>query len=245
MKLFFSLVLWINLLLVSSCAQQIQDQADADALAAKQKKVSELNTEMGINYLEEKNFVLAKEKLLIALQKDPSSVPANSGMAYYYELTGNIKNAEEYYQKALRLADIKGGVQNNYAVFLCRQKRYKEADKYFQLAINDPKYINTAKAYENAALCAELIPDMAKAIVSFDKALENDPNLTVSMFHLAKIYTSQGEYQKAYNYIKTELLLERRPSQEVLSLALELAKKTGDGQGVILYKSKLDKKMSK
>jgi type IV pilus assembly protein PilF len=246
MKFFkFAFLIVISLSLLIACAQQIQDRADEQLAEKKQKQASDLNAKMGLNYLEAGDFVLAKEKLLIALEKNPSSFYANSAMAYYDERTGNIKSAEAYYLKALRLAEVKGAAENNYGTFLCRQKRYADAERYFQLAIKDPNYINTAKAYENAALCAELIPDTAKAILNFEKALQNDPNLTISMLHLAKIYSAQNENQKAYEYLQTYLLLEKHPSRTIVSLALELAQKVDDQEKVSLYQSQLNRMSQK
>jgi type IV pilus assembly protein PilF len=224
-----------------ACTRQIQERADEQSLKVKQKQASDLNTKIGLNYLEEGDFVLAKEKLLSALQKNPNSFFTNSAMAYYYEKTGHIKTAEEYYIKARHLAEVKGSADNNYGTFLCRQKRYAEADQYFQKAVNDPLYINTAKAYENAGICAQLIPNNSKAFSYFEKALENDPNLTLSTLALAKIYHAQHEDKKAYVYLQTYLLLEKHPSEQVLSLTIELAEKTGDHQGVTLYQTKLNK----
>jgi type IV pilus assembly protein PilF len=237
----FKFLLISLILLLSACSQQIQDQVDEQVLIAKQQKASDLNAQLGLNYLNQNNFVLAKEKILLALQQNPNSFLANSAIAYYYEMTGNTQTAEKSYLKALSLADIKGAAQNNYAIFLCRQKRYKEAEKYFNLAISDPKYLNTAQTYENAGLCAELMPNMVKAQNFFEKALQNDPNLMKSTLALSKIYKEEGHYKKAYAYLQTYLLLDKKPSQEVLSLALELAQQVPDPQGIILYKNQLSK----
>jgi len=120
-----------------------------------QEKAANYNAQLGLAYLQQGDIKLAKTKLLLALQQSPSSTPLIlDSMAYFLEVTGENKLAEAYYLKAIKYFPKNGAAQNNYGVFLCRHKRYKESLHHFSLAVKDNKYLNTAQAYENARLCA-------------------------------------------------------------------------------------------
>ena len=117
---------------------------------------------MGLGYLKQGDRPRAKKKLLTALEQEPTSPDVNSAIAYYFEQTKELKQAEKYYLKALSLAGNSGAQLNNYGTFLCRQGDYKKAENYFLKAVKDVQYVNTAGAYENAGLCALSDPMMIK-----------------------------------------------------------------------------------
>jgi type IV pilus assembly protein PilF len=133
------------------------------------------NVQLSYGYLQQGDYSRAKKKCLLALQQAPHWPPALNAMAYLYERTGDVERAEEYYKRALRGSSDQATTQNNYGAFLCRQARYETGVKYIIKAARDETYINAAKAYENAGLCAMQIPDKEKAIAYFKRALLLDP----------------------------------------------------------------------
>jgi type IV pilus assembly protein PilF len=135
------------------------------------------NVKLGLAYLQEGNTPHAKEKLLMALEEAPHWSVAKDAMAYFLEVTGDKNEAEKYYKEAISLSPDDGAVLNNYGTFLCRSHRIDEAEKMFLKAATLPNYLNTAKAYENAGLCALTIPDKNKAKYYFEKASKQDPQL--------------------------------------------------------------------
>jgi type IV pilus assembly protein PilF len=142
-KLFLFLVFTLVLFFTCSCATKISEQ---------NHNAAEINSRLGLYYLSKGNMDSAKEKLLTALKDDPKSVTANDSMAYFLEITNDPKNAEKYYLNAIKIAENKGAACNNYGTFLYRQHRFSEALQYFTLAINDPTYVSSEKAKENARL---------------------------------------------------------------------------------------------
>ncbi|HEV2613925.1 MAG TPA: tetratricopeptide repeat protein [Gammaproteobacteria bacterium] len=119
------------------------------------------------------NKVRAKEKLLRALHETPQDPITLDAMAYFWEETGNTALASQYYEHAYGLAPNDGAVLNNYGIFLCKQHQEKKAEALFLKAAHLQNYINTAKAYENAGVCALTVNDKAKAKDYFTKALAN------------------------------------------------------------------------
>lgn len=172
-----------------SCAashQPINTEQDA------QTKVAEINIELGLKYLQMKNFQRAKQKLLSALEENPKLPEANYAMAYFYEATGDNQQADQYYLHAISLAPNRGDVQNNYGTFLCRTGKYRLAIKHFELATRDRDYLDTASAYENAGWCALKIPDKKLAENYFKISVMHDPSRTAALQEWQKLTNQKG-----------------------------------------------------
>lgn len=160
---------------------------DENATSKYNPKAAAYNVQLGLAYLKQGNRQRAKQKLLKALEEAPDSLETNDAMAYFYENTQDNKKAEMYYQRAIEWHPEAGAALNNYGAFLCREKRYDEADIYFLKAIADPEYLNTARAYENAGLCALAANQSDKAQNYFKRALAEDPSLKQSAYELEKL----------------------------------------------------------
>jgi type IV pilus assembly protein PilF len=189
-------------------------------------------------YLKQGDRLRAKRKLLSALDLSPNSADVNAAIAYYFEKTGEIKQARIFYKKALSLAPNSGSQLNNYGSFLCRLGSYKEAEGYFIRAVSDVRYINTAGAYENAGLCAAAIPDYDKALGFFAKALKQDPKRKQSLYELARIELKQNRAAKALAYIEQyPKLTMHEPA--LLVLAIDASRKSGNLKAEQAYKIRL------
>ncbi len=138
-----------------------------------QVRASQDNVVLGLAYLKKGNKIRAKEKLLLAYQELPQDPLVLDAMAYFWDTTQNALLAHKYYKKAYDVAPHNGAVLNNYAVFLCKQHEYQNAERLFLKAAQLPNYINTAKAYENAGVCALKAGEPANAHEYFTKALVN------------------------------------------------------------------------
>lgn len=182
---------------------------------------SNANLELGMSLLEKGNVDLAKSRLLSALKEDPNSSASWYAMAYFYEATGNEQLANQYYQKSIQVDPQNPMAHNNYGTYLCRHGKFEEAIKQFMTAVNQPDYIDTAQAYENAGLCSLLIPNDQWAMNYFQRALENKPSLPTSNLELAKLYYRQGNKRMAQYYL-AEFNKLSKPTTESTKLADEL-----------------------
>jgi len=208
----------LSLGLFSACSS-VHHSTEQDAQLT---KTSLINTQLGMAYLQNNNMQRAKQKFLLALDQAPHSPEAWYSMGYFQEVTGNSVLANEDYLKAIQLAPISGDVHNNYGTFLCRRGQYRNGIQHFLLAINDPRYLQSASAYENAGLCALKIPDTHDAANFFDHALKQDPNMPVSLFELAKLNYQFGKYKDAKSQLNQFLLISRAtPQSEFFKNQLE------------------------
>ena len=97
----------------------------------KAERAADINARLGVGYMRQGKYEIAKEKLEKALRQDPDNGDIYHYMAELYRRVDEPELAEEYFQKAISYNENDSALMNNYAVFLCGQKKYKEADKYF------------------------------------------------------------------------------------------------------------------
>lgn len=166
------------------------------------KKAALLNVELGKHYLAQGYTERAKKKFLHALDLMPNLAESHGGMGHFWEVVGEDKEAEKHYKKSINLGKGKGGFYNQYAVFLCDKNRYKEANKYFLLAINDKTYTKTAEVYNNAGICALKYNDKQQAEQYFTKALNHDPKMTNVFLDLANINIERNNFNIAKQFLE-------------------------------------------
>ncbi|MCD6056195.1 MAG: pilF [Gammaproteobacteria bacterium] len=207
------------------------------------KRAASINTQLGLAYLKKGDVSRAKGKLLLAIEQNPSDPLAQGAMGYFYEQTGNKTLAKQYYLKSISLAPHRGGPKNNYGTFLCRQGEYKESLPYFTEAVADQDYLQTAEAYENAGLCALMIPDKKTAQRYFEKAVLNDPRRDRALLELADIEFSEGLYNKAKQDLERFHQLDS-PTARSLLLGINIADKTGDKTSAANYAAMLKRNFS-
>jgi type IV pilus assembly protein PilF len=166
-KIFYLGMLIILARSLTACTTSEMNQENSLSIKAAAKD----NMQLGLAYLEQKDAVHAKEKLLQAIKQAPEDSEIQDAMAYYLELTGDNSPAEKYYKMALKKGvEHNGAAYNNYAAFLCRHKKQKDAEKMFLMAVSDPFYLHAATAYENAGLCSTSTQDFQKAQEYFEMA---------------------------------------------------------------------------
>lgn len=113
------------------------------------------NARLGLAYLHHGYTDKAQEKIMLALQQDSDNPTILDAAAFYYEKTGDLTMANQYYMKAL-LADSKSGAaMNYYGAFLCRNGRYFESLIYLHRAAHTPSYPNAKVAAANEQFCKQ------------------------------------------------------------------------------------------
>jgi type IV pilus assembly protein PilF len=219
--------LFITLIIIISagCGSSKTSSANPQPIqpTINKKAAARTNTQLGFYYLQNGDYQRAKAKLLTALQEAPDDPIANSAMGYFLEKTGEAVQAKEYYLRAIKLAPNDGAMYNNFGTFLCRQHQYTEALKQFKIAIADKDYLHSARAYENAGLCAKKMHNSRLAQQFFFKAIQHDPNLPTSLFELSSLYYQAGNYTKARDYFNRYAAV-NLPTKEAKKLKIAINK---------------------
>ena len=195
--------------------------------------------QLGEKYLELGKYDLARENLLKALKYDPKSVDAHTVLATVYDRVGDSKAAEDNYRAAAELAPRAGGVNNNYGLYLCKQGKYVDARKHFDIAMADGFYADKATIYTNAGTC-ELIGkgSLDTAETDFRRALELDGKNTQAMYQLANVLYQKNDFFKARAFIQRYEGL-GQPSPDALLLARNIEIKLGNAAAARDYAQRL------
>ena len=153
---------------------------DADDVDA-----ASVNFQLGVRYYRNGKYELARDRLLQSIELDPKRPIVWSTLATTYEALDNLRLAEESHDKAVRLAPSDFNVQNAYAVFLCNQRRYDDAERQFDRSIRGVTNDNPEVMMTNAGVCMMQKPEYAKAEQYFRQALDRKPNFGEALLQMS------------------------------------------------------------
>ena len=185
---------------LSGCATSSTDKEKQDQ--QRLVEVAKINTQLGLAYLDNKNLPRAKQKLLLALKQDPTLAEPWYALGYFYQKTGEYTKANSAYLHSIKLAPMRGDVQNNYGVFLCSTGNYAQSIKHFVAATKDSNYLDVADAYENAGFCSVRMLSWQQALNFFQSALQQDPERRTALYQIANINYQLGKFNIAKDKIK-------------------------------------------
>jgi len=222
----YAVVLLVGFVLsgcISTTTGQPAPEAD-DGDAAK------LNYELGARYYQSGKFELARDRLILALELDPKLVVARTTLGMTYEALGNMRLATESYENAVRMAPRDFDVNNAYAVFLCKQRDFKGAKKYFEKAANHPENDNSERTLTNAGLCMAQKPDVADAERLFREALDRRATYGEALLQLCLLKYQQEDFMSARAFLQ-RFMSSSKSTAGVLLLASEIEAKLGNDRG--------------
>ena len=231
MKLWF--ILWLAWVTLIGCQSTHNNRSHLDGVTVNHK-AADINMRLGLQYMEQGDYVTALQKLEKSLKQNPQSPATHNTLALLYNILGKTRQAEHHFKQSVRYNPDYSEAQNNFGVFLCEQARYFEAEKRFLLAIQNPLYASPAQAAENAGICLSKIPDFDKAEGYFQQALRINPIMAQSIFYIAKISYQKRDMSKAKFYIDRYRLTSEWNAESLL-LAARIARELGDQDAVASY----------
>ena len=219
------IVMLVTLLWLSGCVSENQGgnfSAEFDQNEAAKTRIS-----LGLTYLKNGNYTQAKMNLDKALSFAPRLADSHYGLAYYYQVVGEVERAREAYETAMSLAPRNADIANSYGAFLCQQGDYEEAKTFFLQAVNSKQYANSAATYENMALCAQSQGQGEDAIEYLNSALKHQPGRAKILFILTEMYVATEQYDLAEQTLRKYEKV-ARVSPDSLWMAIEIATGKGD-----------------
>ena len=202
------------------------------------EKASEINKQLGTEYLRQGNLALAKEKLERAEKYNPRDAELHSVLAVLYERLGITKEVDEHYRTAVRLAPKDPQISNNYAIYLCRNGRTDEGVKRFLESAQNPLYRTPELAYANAGVCLRRAKRYEEAGNSFSRALQIRPNNAEAVFQYADMIMEQGDLAKAREQVDKYLAI-YDATPDLLLTGVRLTRALGDRVGEEKYTRRL------
>jgi type IV pilus assembly protein PilF len=97
-----------------------------ETLSQKQAKAAEINVQLGLGYFKQGDVQRAQKKLLRAREQAPNSADVAAALGYYFEHTGQLEQAKQYYGHALKLTKGAGAQLNNYVPFYVGKENIKQ-----------------------------------------------------------------------------------------------------------------------
>lgn len=193
------LVTVLALFALSGCVTTTTGRAEPETDDA---DAADVNFQLGVRYYQKKNYELAKDRLLLSLELDPGRAIVWSTLALTYEQLDNPRLAEEAHNKAIRLAPRDFDVQNSYAVWLCRQKRYDDAEKQFERSVRAVTNDNPEVMLTNAGVCMMQKPDYDTAEDYFRRALEEKPTHGEALLQISLLEHRIGDDLRARAFLQ-------------------------------------------
>lgn len=210
------------------------------------EKAVENYTKLGLGYIKNERYDVAKQRLDRALAIDPDNAPANDAMAIYYLTQGEIEIAEEYYQKAIDSDSDFLEARHHYAQLLMEQNRLEEACEQLEEVVADVDYQQRASAQQELGKCYYQKGDHQKAITVYKKALRGRSFSGPILLNLSTVLLEQKSYAEAWNYfLRFDNLVERKQTQHTaysLWLGIKLANIQGDAKRSGRYARELTQK---
>jgi type IV pilus assembly protein PilF len=191
------------------------------------ESAAKTNIQLGIAYLQQGNYTVAREKLERSLKQNPKDPDVHTSLGLLYDRTGEPKLADKHYQEALRLAPDNPDVSNNYAIYLCKRGKVDEGVKRFATVAANKYYRTPEVALTNAGVCLRDAKRLDEAQAMFADAIKVRPDYSEATVQLATLHVERGQVAEARKVVDTYLGA-FRPRPDVLYAAVAVARAAKD-----------------
>lgn len=191
----------LAVLLLAGCQtiEEIPSSLSTNKDERKERADLEINLAMG--YLRNGDRVRASQAINRAIEISPEYGWAYNAMGLVQEALGDPGAAEAAFRRSVELDPARGDLRNNYAIFLCREKRYREADAQFRAALADKLYDEIEVALTNAGNCARKLPDLGLAELYYRKAVKRNPRFPPALLQMAKVSLQVERYSAVPRFL--------------------------------------------
>lgn len=175
-----------------------------------------------------------------AVRRNSKSADAHTVLAVALERSGEGGDAGGHYRRAAELAPTRGGMLNNYGVWLCGQRRAAESLEWFDAALAVPGYPTPAVALANVGTCAYEAGQTERAERDLRRAISLNPENPLALATLARLSYDQGRWMDARAFSQRRLAAAPADVQSLL-LASQIEQKLGDSDAARRYVERMQK----
>ncbi len=225
---------------LSACSNMGEQRIEKKPSEANLSEAAKVNIELGVGYIQRKQFKAAKDKLEKAIEQDPDNAEAYRTLAYLYSMLGLSEQAEEKYEEALKLQPNDPEILNGYGAFLCAHGELEKAQEKFKLAYSNPFYDSLYLAQSNAGSCYLQEGKYVEAEALLRKSLRVQPRLAGSLISMAEIGVKTEKYLMARAYVQRYHEV-KKPTAESLWILVQAEKALGAREHYMKYARQLIK----
>lgn len=178
------------------------DNLSGTMSAEAENRAADINTQLGAGYIANGNYERALLKLKKALKEEPNYAQAHNYLGVLYGRLERPEKARQEFNIAMKLSPNNSSILNNYAIFLCEQKEFDQAEQLFNKVVNNPLYSNRASAYQSAGWCALSNNKLELSEKLYRKSLEINSDSPGSLLGLAKVNYKKESYLYAWSYFE-------------------------------------------
>ena len=177
-------------------------------------------------------MIVALDEVKMSIAADPTVSAAFNLRGLIYASLGDEKLAEESFRRALQLNARDADSMQNFAWYLCQQKRYPEANSLFEQALAVPQYRDGLRTQLAQGVCLARAGQWAQAERVLQLAHELDPSNPSATMNLAEVLYRRADYERARGYIRRVNNVPEVVNAQTLWLAARIEKRLGNAQGV-------------
>ncbi len=230
----FSLVISLvfSLLILVGCSTPSGSSGGGTASA-------KVHTELAGLYYDRAQLGVALEEVEHALQSDHGYAPAYYMRGLIHMELREDQDADEDFQKSIRLDNTDPKAHYNYGLFLCQRGKEKESIAQFMAAVKNPLYETPGLAYLNAGLCSRKVGNNKDAEEFLQKALRVQPDMAQAQLALAELNFANADYFAAKKYFMASSQKNDNLTAEQLWLGVRINRKVGDHASEASYGAQL------
>jgi type IV pilus assembly protein PilF len=214
-----------------SGANESKDRVTASDESDTSKR-ARVRLDLASAYFGRGQMTVALDEIKLSIAADPTVAAAFNLRGLIYASLGDEKLAEESFRRALQLNSRDADSMQNFAWYLCQQKRYGEANKLFEQALAVPQYRDSLRTQLAQGVCLARAGQWAQAEQALQRAYELDPGNPSTTMNLAEVLYRRGEADRARFYIRRVNSVPDVVNAQTLWLAARIEKKLGNLQGV-------------
>lgn len=211
---------------------------DAQRFEQHPERASEINLELGMDYLRRGDLKTAKEKIDRAVEQNPRNAMAQATAGLLYHRLGESGKASGHFERAMALDPKNPDILNNYAVVLCQQQRYERGEKLALQTATNPLYKTPERGYLNAGNCARDAGNFKAAEEHYRRALQTRPKFGVALFEMANLEFKQSNYMSARAFLERYLQVSRA-NASTLWLGVQIERNLGNANAAGEYAQRL------
>ena len=200
------------------------DETDASRRARVRLELAEA-------YFGRGQMTTALDEVKLALAADPNNGPAFNLRGLIYANLGDEPLAEESFRRALQINPRDTDTMQNYGYYMCRKKRYDEADAMFTKALATPNQNGTSRTLLAQGVCQAFANKLEAAQATLQHAFEIDARNPAISVNLAEVLYRRGAFERARFYMRRVNARPELVSAQTLWLASKIEHGIGNPRG--------------